>query len=65
MYKEKNTQAGKNISDSQPIKTYSRMSQLPKPRWKDRLSVLSFLIGFGVGSIFIIFPDNIVSNRQV
>ena len=65
MYKEINTQAGKNISDSQPIKTYSRMFQLLKPLWKYGISTSGFLIGSGVGLTFILFPDDIVSNRQV
>ena len=50
MYKQINTQAGKNISDSQPIKTYSKMFQSPKLFWKfDACIMMSFIfIGLGV-----------------
>ena len=66
MYKQINTQAG-NISDSQPIKTYSKMFQSLQPRWEyDNSALMSnFLIGLGVLIILAGFPVDIVRNRQV
>ena len=59
MYKQINTQAGKNISNSQPIKTHSKMFQSPKPFSKfNKMIMISFIfIGlavflFSVGSAY-------------
>ena len=67
MYKQINAQIGKNISDFQPIKTYSKMFESLKPRWEyDNSALLSnFLIGLGVLIVLAGFPVDIVKNRQV
>ena len=67
MYKQINARAGNNISDSQPIKTYSKMFQSLKPRWEyDNSALMSnFLIGVGVLIVLAGFPVDIVRNRQV
>ena len=69
MYKQINTQAGKNTSDSQPIRTYSKIFQPLKPRRNNMCKSIGFLsrflIGAGVFIIFIGFPVNIVKSRQV
>ena len=67
IYKQINTQAGNNITDPQPIKTYSKMFQSLKPsvKFDASASILIFYIGFGVLMILIGFPVDIVRNRQV
>ena len=67
MYKQINAQAGNNIADPQPIKTYSKMFQPLKPVLKfDGSEFFLFeIIGFGVLIILSGFPFNIVRNRQV
>ena len=73
MYKQINTQAGYNIADSQPIKTYSRMFQSSfKPRLEfDIYDVWSFsiLYPFCIGlAVFIILHASsivIAWNRRV
>ena len=67
MYKQINTLTGINISDSQPIKTYSKMFKPLKPRWKYDSSafISSVFIGIVVLATFTRFPADIVSNRQV
>ena len=65
MYKQINTQAGNNISDSQPIKTYSKMFQSLKPLLEFHTFVLIFFTGFGVSIIILGFLFDIVKNRKV
>ena len=65
MYKQINTQAGNNISDSQPIKTYSKMFQSLKPRLEFDTFVLIFFSGLGVSLIILGFLVDIVKNRKV
>ena len=65
MYKQINTQAGNNIADPQPIKTYSKMFESLKPPLKFDISLLIVLIDLVVLIISIGFPVDIVRNRQV
>ena len=67
MYKQINTQAGYNIADSQPIKTYSKMFQPFKVRLELNRDSLcySICIGFAVLIILNRFPVDIARNKQV
>ena len=67
MYKQINAQAGNNIADPQPIKTYSKMFQSLKPlaKFDRRAHFLICVIGLVVLIISNGFPVDIVRNRQV
>ena len=65
MYKQINAQAGNNIADPQPIKTYSKMFESLKPPLKFDILLLIVLIDLVVLIISIGFPVDIVRNRQV
>ena len=67
IYKQINAQAGNNIADPQPIKTYSKMFQSLKPVLKFDGSTFISLEYIGLGVLIILsgFPFNIVRNRQV
>ena len=67
MYKQINAQTGNNISDPQPIKTYSKMFQQLKPRLEFDKTLFMYLLFFGFQYLMIIsgFPVDIVKNRQV
>ena len=65
MYKQINTQAGNNISDSQPIKTYSKMFQSLEPRFEIDTFILICSTGLAVFMTLFGFIDDIYRNRQV
>ena len=65
MYKQINAQAGNNIADPQPIKTYSKMFESLKAPLKFDIRLLIVLIDLVVLIISIGFPVDIVRNRQV
>ena len=67
MFKQINAQAGNNITDPQPIKTYSKTFQPFNPllKFDEHAYLLISLIGLVVLIISIGFPVDIVRNRQV
>ena len=65
MYKQINTQAGKNISDPQPIKTHSKMFQSPFSKF-NKMIIFSFvIIGFAVFLFSAGSASDIARNMEV
>ena len=65
MYKQINTQAGKNISDPQPIKTHSKMFQSPFSKFNKMIIFSFIIIGFAVFLFSAGSASDIARNMEV